>query len=354
MIDLKFGGAFCVLPWIEEYRGASGDTGFCCDSKPFSESDDPNLLRKEIWNGNKTHHCNYCYDLESAKIVSSRQKESVLWLKTIGDHFKQKECPDQKILFYDIRIDNKCNLACISCNPKNSSLWSKELDIPIKNLKEQFDYEKLKKAKKIYLAGGEPLIIEKYLNLIKEISINNPHIELVINTNLTNLPEDILKCFEKIHSVNLTISIDAYGKVNEYHRYPLKWSKFITNLDKIKNSNCSLNFNTVVDAVSVFGMEKFKNLENYVSSWNLSVLSYPISLKINNLPKKLKPIAVNNIKKLKEIKFYKNDILFKNRVDGLIKEIEKDGDSQLLVNYITELDKRRNINHQDYLGVSLI
>lgn len=354
MIDLKFGGTFCALPWIEEYQSNDGKKGFCCIAKNFSDSDDPKILREMIWNGQKISHCSFCYESETKKIISLRQKESIRWLKSEKKHFDQKECPEQKILFYDIRIDNKCNLACITCQPRDSSLWEKELKMIPKNNIYDFDYEKMMTAKKIYLSGGEPLIIDKYIHLIKYIANNNPEIELSINTNLTNLPNDVLESFKKIKSLNITVSVDAMKKVNEYHRYPLKWDKFLRNLENINKINATLRFNTVVDAVSIFGMSDFKELENYnIKEWELSILKIPENLPLQNIPDRLKKLAIKCAENLKNIKFYKTDPIFKSKVHGIIEEIKKDGDPHLLAEYINDLDHRRKINHEDYLGVKL-
>lgn len=353
MIDLKFGGSFCALPWVLNYKGIK-KSAFCCRAVPFKEGDDINDLRNKMWNGVKIPHCTSCYSLEENNTVSPRQTESISWIKKSGDLFNTDICPIPKIAFYDFRLDNKCNLSCISCDEENSSLWAKELGIPIIPIEQNFNYEEIGKAKKIYLAGGEPLIIERYLNLIDFLSENNVEVELVINTNLTNLPEKTLNSLNKIKKTNITISIDSFEKVNEYHRYPLKWSKFINNLDRINDSNCSIRFNTVVDAVSIFGFNKIKNLEKYkISEWDLTILRNPTSLLLENIPLRLKNNAIDNAEKLKEIKFFNTDISFKTKINDIVKQIKKDGDPQLLSNFIKQLDSRRNINHEDYLGVKL-
>lgn len=355
MKDLNFGGTFCVLPWLEEHFTIDGKKSFCCWAKPFEDDDNPEDLRKKIWSNEKITHCEKCYKLESLKIVSPRQRESIQWLKTEKQFFDKVECPKENIVYYDLRIDNKCNLACISCNPRESSLWAKELKINQEPKKYHLDYNKILNAKKIYIAGGEPLIIDNYLDLIDKIANVNPNIELVINTNLTNLPEKTLDSLKKIKKVNLTISIDCFGKPNEYRRYPLKWSKFIDNLERIQELKFSIRFNSVVDAVSIFGVQNFSMLHNInnLIEWNLDILEKPFPLLLSNIPKNLKEFALENAISLKKIKFYNLDFLFRTRVDGIINEIKKDGDPELLANYIAAIDQRRKINHEDYLGVKL-
>jgi uncharacterized Fe-S cluster-containing radical SAM superfamily protein len=280
----------------------------------------------------------------------------VIWLKDpdIKEHFSSESVPDYKPMYSDLRLDNKCNLGCIGCSPSHSSFIAKEIGIIQINEKPTLDIENLMSMKKIYIAGGEPFLIDSYISLIDLIADRNPTIELVVNTNLTYLPENSVASLKKIKKVSLEVSIDSYGKVNEYHRYPLKWSKFIRNLDTLKESGIHFTFNTVVDAVSVFGFEKFKELENYPHQWHLSLLNSPQSLLLKNLPSWLKPVALTHLLELKKVKFYKQDPTFKSKVDFLIEDVNNTGDPSLLSTYIDELDKRRTICHTDFLGVNLI
>jgi MoaA/NifB/PqqE/SkfB family radical SAM enzyme len=352
---LKKGNTFCVLPWIEYHTRTDGEQYFCCwAEKSVGSEKAAAATRQQILNNEPVAHCNNCYKLEASNVISPRQRESAIWLRDAAIREKFKHNPQYDPIFLDLRLDNKCNLACIGCNPKYSTLWQKELLIPIKRYSTLPDFTQIINAKKIYMAGGEPFIIDSYLNIIDFIANNNPDIELVINTNLTTLPDSTLNSLQKIKQVSITVSIDAYDKVNEYHRYPLKWTKFIRNLDKLYDTGLRIDFNTVIDAVSVFGLTELKLLEKYVDQWNIQVLTDPAALRIENLPELLKPIALENVKSLKNLKFYTTDQKFKTKVDYIITTIDKKGNHAELSRYIQQLDLRRNINHYDFLGVNLI
>ena len=86
--------------------------------------------------------------------------------------------------------------------------------------------------------------------------------------------------------------MDGYGKVNEYHRYPLKWDKFIRNLDRLHETGLRTEFNTVIDAVSIFGLGGLLELEHYVTRWDLVILTRPIALRLENLPPRVRNIAL--------------------------------------------------------------
>lgn len=354
---LKFGETFCVLPWIEKHIDLGNKRKLCCHSKLECNSKDLKVLRNEIWKGNKIAHCDYCYNLENQKVISPRQIESNRWLDKdqISSYFETDKCPNEKIVFYDLRVDNKCNLSCISCNPKNSSLWAQELQIPINKYKIEININELINLEKIYIAGGEPLVIDEYIDILSILAEKNPNIEVVINTNLSVLPSKFLKSLKNLKNLSFIVSLDAYGKVNEYHRYPLNWDKFFSNLITIQNLNFPINFNTVVDAVSIFGLGKLNILQNIPITWNLVVLKEPNWLELKNIPNHLKSIALENLSEFKNNnKFFKKDISFRTRCELIEAEIWQNGNCEILIDSITKLDMRRNIQHRNYLDFSFI
>jgi len=354
---LKKGESFCALPWVEDFWYIDGKKYFCCMSDvPLIDKQSSDALREKIWAGEKVENCTKCYELENKNVISPRQKETFSVFKDleIRNHFLTDHSPEYHPFFIDLRVDNKCNLACISCHPDTSSLWAKELNIPIQEVKHNIDYNTILQSKKLYMAGGEPLIIDEYLKIINLIADKNPDIELVINTNLTSIDDATIGSIKKIKKASLIISVDSFGAVNEYHRYPLKWDKFTRNLDAIADSKIPVSFNTVIDAVSIFGFDNLHLLEHYPHHWNLCILTTPHALMLKNIPVHLKELARKKLKNLENTKFYKSDIKFRSTVDSCVLEINKDGDSKELSQYIQSIDNRRKINHENYLGVNLI
>lgn len=352
-------GSFCVLPFIERFQDLNGQTYFCCESRiPLDAFDsvESNELRAKIYRGEKIKHCNSCYELEKNKVISSRLRESMNWLKDPEvKNYIDFWTPDQdlKTFLYDIRFDNKCNLACVSCNPKESSLWGKELKIDTDKYPLNFDINQCLSAKKIYLAGGEPLIIDEFVNLISKISELDQQPELVINTNLTKINDKLKATLSKIHKLCLTISVDAYGQVNEYHRWPLSWNKFLNNLEWVRDIECTIRFNSVVNAVTVLNIHRLQEIEHYADQWHLTILTTPPALQINNLPETIKEQVLENFSKIINSRFYQTDPVFKSTVDNIKIQIMKPGDHALLSLFLSGIDQRRNINHINYLGVKL-
>ncbi len=351
-------GTFCVLPFIESFQDTAGKHKLCCYSSveiDHIKSNATNQLREKIIAGEKIPHCTKCYQLEANQTISPRLKESVQWLKdsevkNYVDNW-DKNTPI-RVFFYDLRYDSKCNLACVSCNAESSSLWAKELGISKSTTTIDVNAD-CTGAKKIYLAGGEPLIITEFINLIEKIADSEHQPELVINTNLSRINNNLQILLKQIKNLTLTVSVDAFESVNEYHRWPLKWSKFLQNLKWARSIKCTIQFNSVVDAVTILNIDKLCSIEHLADQWNLSVLTYPAALKIQNLPEHLKTQAYENFSKIKLSKFYKTDPVFKSRVEYILNLIKQSGDTELLSLYIDQIDKRRSIDHTTFLGVSL-
>lgn len=348
---------FCALPFIEKYISQDpANEYYCCFSRvPIKNK---TLELAKVFNGNKIKQCESCYQLEDRNVISPRQRETARWF---GDsevvHYLENWKIDskQQIFFFDIRGDNKCNLACISCGPTSSTLWQKELGIKIQ--KRQINpgmFDQMAAAKKIYLAGGEPFIIHEFVILLEKIADCEQQPEVVVNTNLTRLNDKLKNCLKKIKRLTLTISVDSGDTTNEYHRWPMTWKKFTNNLEFASTLPCYKMFNTVVDAVSVINIGALVDLEHYVDQWHLSILTHPADLSIQNLPTHAKEIARSSVHKLTKSKFYKTCPDFKSKVNRIAELIECTGDPLTLANFIKRLDQRRAINHEDYLGVNLI
>jgi pyruvate-formate lyase-activating enzyme len=347
---------FCVLPWIEKFQHLDGLNYLCCRSHVPIKPNEIDSIRVKIQNEQPVPHCESCYKLDQQRVVSPRLQESSRWLKDsqVKNFIEQWKPGDpESTFFYDLRFDNKCNLACIGCNPEESSLWARELGIKIKPQSIRFATEDMVKSKKIYMAGGEPLIINRFIELLDFISKQDQQPEIVINTNLTRINSDLQKILEQIKNLTLVISVDAVGSVNEYHRWPMKWNKFIDNLSRVRNLGCTLQFNTVIDSISIMNAADLVDIEGYCDLWNLSILKNPISLQVNNLPELSKLQIKNQWNKIKTSKFFKSDPTFKSRVNHVTNLIDQPGNYGLLRDYIMELDKRRNIRHQDFLPIEL-
>jgi len=87
--------------------------------------------------------------------------------------------------------------------------------------------------------------------------------------------------------------------------------------------------------------------------WNLNILTNPTELQINNLPDHARDRVRDRWEKIKSSKFFTSDPVFKSRALHASNLLDQSGSSADLARYITTLDKRRNINHQDFLPITI-
>jgi sulfatase maturation enzyme AslB (radical SAM superfamily) len=225
--------------------------------------------------------CERCRQEEINGIKSRREYESEDWDLTLDDA-KAKTAPDGSIStddfdleFFDIRYGNFCNLKCRMCGPTDSHSWyedhvklynkpsykdTHDLIKLTKNAKgrwstDQYDWFKNSnfywnnfekhtgKAKKLYIVGGEPLIIQEHVESLERLiaSGRSKEIQIEYNSNLTNVTDRMLKIWENFKQIRIGVSIDGYGKVFEYQRTPAKWEAVYKNMQKL-DENRNINF----------------------------------------------------------------------------------------------------------------
>lgn len=313
-------------------------------------------VRRLMLNNQEVSACSHCYNIESNGGRSLRQEYNKQYLKknnSVIEYAKQhngyiKQFPS----FLELRTGNSCNSACRMCNTNDSSLVYKENTEILKmiedssfdtNIKNHVEYavgdpnviifgklnerintvstdinkhideviENICSINTITLSGGEPFLLEKTTELLEVMSLKNPDIKLNINTNGSIAGDKIIKSLTKLNNVHLCVSIDGYDKVNEYIRYPLKWSKIKKNIEKfsnLKNNGFHLSFNTTVQMLNIFDISdliKFIINDYPDHHLNLSVLSRPYHLNIQNLPDNIKDTVIKkNLELIHELKEY--------------------------------------------------
>ncbi len=288
---------FCPIPWIFQAIRNNGDIRICCqanvspnrgilrDDKGLAYNAQQGLLeesrnaelmkrvRKNMLADKWSPECNRCREEEEAGLHSRRTNELSHWdfssedAKLCTDPSGAIDTDETPILYYDIRFGNKCNLACRMCGPSDSDRWYND-HVALKGADFYYDshgrvelekkganwvskgkayqwYEsedfwkslsKLKgKLKHIYMAGGEPLMIKEHYKFLEQCleSGDSKNIILEYNTNLTILPDRVLELWQSFRQVRVGASVDGFGEVFEYQRYPGKWNVVLDNLKKL-------------------------------------------------------------------------------------------------------------------------
>jgi len=145
----------------------------------------------------------------------------------------------------EIKVDNNCNIACITCGSHSSSRWSVENKKMYNvndstqhsvNLENLFNSNLWNNVKTLTLYGGEPLYSKRVYKILRYAVENqfSKNIHLEFYTNGTVLDTEIISLLQNFKQVSIGFSIDAtYGRFNII-RWPAKWDEVVKNYNKIK------------------------------------------------------------------------------------------------------------------------
>ena len=276
-------------------------------------------VRAAMMKGEWHPECERCRQEEINGIKSRREYENEDWGKWFGDMSLEKMQPYTKedgelntkeipIEFIDIRYGNFCNLKCRMCGPTDSHQWYddfvkitgkteyKDTHERIKLQKnekgrwftEQYDWfqnnnrywsnfeQYAPNAKKLYIVGGEPLIIEEHQESLERLvaSGKSKKIQLEYNSNLTMVPDRLVHLWEQFKQIRIGVSIDGIGDVFNYQRTPAKFDAVYKNMMRLEtNPNINLKawFAYTVTPYNVFHMPEFmkwKLTESGLSKFN--------------------------------------------------------------------------------------
>jgi glutamate-1-semialdehyde 2,1-aminomutase len=179
----------------------------------------------------------------------------------------------------------------------------------IKQTKDFLQYERLKEelihilssAEEIYFLGGEPTLIDSHLEIL-DYALEQDYaknITLRWSTNLTHFDERYIQRAQYFKKVILDCSIDGYGDVNDYIRYPSKWSQIESQLFKIQKnlSNAHINIVCTIQIYNIFEIEKFIHwCDQNKITFTFNYLDHPKYLSVQNLPMSVKQVLINEYK----------------------------------------------------------
>ncbi len=332
----------CSLPWLHLFVDGMGHFNNCClgpSADGFSRDSDgetilagqPNAIRRH-WNsslmqeirksmheGTKHKSCDGCWRIEDTGSESYRISANRDFL--VPKEIQNKISVDPMIRWVDLRFGNLCNLACRMCLPYSSKKLFTEYELmygpqsteKYKNMTwyesehfwdELFQYSDY--FERIHLAGGEPLLIKDCWKFLRKIASENKskNINLSYNTNLTRIPAEAKELWPKFKGIILLVSMDGIGKINEFIRYPQKWSDIESNLweleDKFKEYNIQVcQIQPTIQAYNIHHIPdycdyvaKFKNIKRIP---NFNLLFGPEHFSPSVLPRSYREDAVGKI-----------------------------------------------------------
>lgn len=301
-------------------------------------------IRQQMVEGEVVKGCEHCYDLESMGFPSYRTNYIRDWFEYSGHgeaimqrierSIENDYHVDEAPLYLDFRLGNLCNLKCRMCQPQNSSQIQKEYKRIEQAdpeagqfLKKNFTWgqfvdnltpweddprflkqveEWLPSVVKLYFTGGEPTLIERVYWIMEkcvELGIAQ-NIELVFNSNMTNIKPRFIELVEKFKKVLMCISVDAHGALNEYIRGASHWEAVDKNVKLYCESKVvgSLLFSPVIQVYNILNITE---LLDYAESLELKygreihvtflICDYPRSLDFRILPDAVREKAIEKL-----------------------------------------------------------
>jgi organic radical activating enzyme len=329
---------FCILPWIHlQYKQSK----LCCrfdntnESHIFEKEKNNqnskiiNLIRKKenlsIQKSNIENTFNSPYWEESRKLIldevelpgctkcykEEQQGGDVLNSMRLGSNimynggylhkFLKDDSPSLEYL--ELGFGNYCNLACLTCNSTLSTTWhddevalnqlldskstiKREIYPKLENLRYEPNKQTLESLKLIKFTGGEPMINPEFVRFI-DLICDHGHPEniiLEIYTNCSYIPSPkLLKNLVRFKGVQLNLSIDSYGKSNDYIRYGSSWEDgkhsvsssldFWLELGK-NNKNIHVLISSTLSVLNIFEMPQLMSwwMKKYKDSGNKVVV----------------------------------------------------------------------------------
>ncbi|MBK9040301.1 MAG: twitch domain-containing radical SAM protein [Bdellovibrionales bacterium] len=338
----------CPLPWLHFSVNTDTSIRVCCNTDHGGHIRDENnnpiylsnlasvdqafngpfmkRFRLAMANGEKPTFCNNCYRVEDNGGVSLRN----IYLKQYEESFHhlleatgEDGTATNEISFLDLSLSNHCNLKCRMCGPTSSYALHDDFE----SLKIHFSKEHTQRAhldwqddshltmifskilpglKEVLTTGGEPFLSRLHLKLL-ELAVQNGssrNIVLRYHSNISVLPPRLLELWSEFKAIEIHISVEGYGDINDYIRFPLKWSVFRKNFESLielkKRLPLWLEIHTCFQAYNILRLPEFLDfLINYRDS--LPAMPYFISLgnpsylSASVLPSALKELAMEKI-----------------------------------------------------------
>lgn len=345
----------------------------------FNEARNSKLIkdiRVKMLEGEWHPACVRCKQEEASGLNSRRAYENDNW-SVDSDKVLASTGPDGElntsefpVKYYDLRFGNLCNLSCRMCGPSDSSAWyddyvkltgktafydtSGDVELIKENKRwktNAYDWHEsekfwkeisknLNEIRHIYMAGGEPLLIERHYDFLEEC-INRDFAKNIIleyNTNLTVLPDRVISLWSMFKQVRVGASIDGIGDVLEYQRYPVKSETIEKNLVKLAQlpDNIFSWLACTVTVYNAFHLTEFidwklsrQDLKNINRTKKRPVITYhmahnPRHLNVRAYPEQLKGDLVAHYDQYKE-KVKKSDYsdLIKSSIYDILDAITK-------------------------------
>lgn len=299
-------------------------------------------VRSQMLRGEKIDACKQCYQAETNGGYSLRKQANDT---EIDSDLKLDAYSKQTPAYLDLKLNNKCNLKCRMCQPRDSQLIYNEfkkirqkdsgfglfsnanlndpdIHIPLEEIPDWSNSESffsifrklLPSIKKISVVGGEPLLLDEVYKLI-DICVEEgfaSKIFLVFTSNLMHVPYDKISAnFHKFKKVLFNISLDATDEHLYYIRFPSVFSKIDKHFKELyelrSKGNVAFQFTPTIQVYNILYVDKvYRYVEKLLKEKfeftstpvHITYLEFPAQLNYRILPADLKLTAAAKLKEL--------------------------------------------------------
>ncbi len=355
-------------------------------------------IRKKFMQGKAPIECRACFKEEASGYRSKRQWENEEWSEKISfeDVLARVE-PDGtapfNIKYVDMKLGNKCDLACLMCNPGDSSKWipdynklmKSDLDQETKNTlnwkKEEGRLnwyrhdsvfwkdikDKLDSTESFYIIGGEPTINSEFESFL-EMCVKSGHserIKLRFNTNGLTTTERHLELYKRFKHALIHLSVDGIGAYHDLIRYPSNWAEMEKKLDWWDNTpdNVEVTIDTTASVLNIMHIpdivkwkldKNYNKINKYPTNRGLIGIHFlhsPDILNVTVLPKEIKRIV--NQKYLELFDYLGQDVVDKYKKFHALLDFMNSKDNSHMwprtLQYLDNMDSIRQTNWKNVL-----
>lgn len=291
----------------------------CCHSDDSIDdtldfnSENYSKIRQDMLDNKPILACGSCYSDEENLIISPRQRALSDIVKRnhsklLHDQIAKHRSNHSIIPYsYDLRISNNCNLSCQICDADHSSTIAKQMSVNDPYLTYEIDLDINPQSVWIYLAGGEPFLIKRFVSMLEKIQ--NLNCEIIVNTNGTVVTQSLINQLNRFNNVCITVSIDGVGLLNEQLRRGSSWTAIDKNIDLFKDLGYNLHAQTAVQQDNINDLNDIADylISKGIENWTLIEVIDPdrFNWKNNTNINKIKirqlcsmPIIQKNIKSM--------------------------------------------------------
>ena len=300
---------YCKAPWIGlTYESTVGckpcceyndteHTGFRGTYTDYRKSDYLEDFKKMMYEDDMSDGCRQCIDHEERKVEDHPSRRQKYEKYDIDEH------GDNKIVRFDYRAGNKCNLSCRMCHPESSSMREEEeikhgnitsIYRVLPNTNDVYDID-LSGCESLSILGGEPSIdlgVRKWIDHIQDLDVIAR-----ITTNATNTSKKWFDTLKKLKKPEILLSIDGTGAAQDFQRKGSVWADVKPNILKYKDEFKDVTIQITASAINFTIIdtwwEEMMELDIPVFC---SAVTFPIEYNLSAIPEEIKATQVTWLK----------------------------------------------------------